>query len=220
MTIRRHYIKPRRVFFDLETGGTNPRKHPITQIAAVAFDEDWQECGRFEVKVCFHEIDADPEALQKNHYDKALWAKHGVEPLTAHKRFSYFLREHATVEKVSKAGKTYHHAQLFAHNAAFDADFLWTWHKDLKEKHKGENLYLPAEWQVLCTYQRAMFLFHENPELPRPENFKLGTLCDYCNIPFSVNESHDALYDCIASARLYQVVEQYEYEADELEEAA
>ena len=118
-------------------------------------------------------------------------------------RFSYFLREHATLEKISpRTHKPYYVAQLFAHNAHFDRDFLWAWHDRLREEHPEKKLYLPADWHTICTYQKALDFFHQNPDLPRPQNFQLGTLCHYFYIPFSVNQSHDALYDCQPVAAL------------------
>ena len=198
---RRHTISPRRVFFDLETGGLNASRHPIIQIAAVAFDIHWQELERFEVKLKFDEADADPEALKKVCYSKHLWAKHAVSPITAYERFCYFLREHATVDKLSQAGKPYHVARLFAHNAKFDSEFLWSFHDRLRKKNK--KLFLPADRHVICTLQTALLYFETAYDLEKPPDYKLGTLCDYFGIPFSANEAHDALYDCVATARLF-----------------
>lgn len=204
---RRHNILPRRVFIDLECGGLDPKRHPIIQIAAIAFDSEWEERERFEVKLKFDEADCDPEALKKICYDRRLWALHAVEPLTAHHRLSYFLREHATIEKTSRAKQVpYHLAQLFAHNAPFDSAFLWHWHDSLRSEHHG--LFLPADHRIICTLQTALIFFDQDrvDGFARPDNFQLGTLCEYFGIPFSVNEAHDAAYDAVATALLYHAI--------------
>lgn len=193
------------MFADLETGGLDPAKHPIIQIAAVAFDIDWHEVGRFEVKLIFDEADCDPDALKKVSYDRGLWSAHAVQPLTAYERFCYFLREHATVEKYSKRKNvSYHVSRLFAHNAKFDSEFLWRWHNTLQADNP--TLFLPADRHVICTMQTALVLFDQEPTAPPPADYKLGTLCEYFALPFSTNEAHDALYDCLAAARLYRLM--------------
>ena len=202
---RRHNIAPRRTFLDLETGGLDPGKHPIIQIAVVAFDYSWYEMDRFEVKLKFDEADCDPDALKKISYDRRLWSQHAVEPTTAYDRLCYFLREHATAEKFSREkGVHYHLARLYAHNARFDTAFLWHWHETLRATNA--KLFLPADRQAICTLQAALLLFDQHPELAPPTNYRLGTLCDYFGLPFYPNEAHDALYDCLATARLYHVM--------------
>jgi oligoribonuclease (3'-5' exoribonuclease) len=52
------------VFVDLETGGLDPKKHPITQIAAIAVDEEFRELEVFEAKVIFSVLEGTPEALR------------------------------------------------------------------------------------------------------------------------------------------------------------
>ena len=202
---RRHTIKRRRVFVDLETGGRLSWKHPIIQIGAVAFDVDWQELERFEVKLKFDEADADPEALKKVGYSKHLWEMHGVEETTAFDRFAYFLREHATNEWTPKnSNKVQHRAQLFAHNATFESDFLdkWKWH--LKKRHEERDFYLPADPRIICTMQAAMMASDQQP--PPPPNYQLGTLCDFLGISFSTNRAHEAVYDAVKSAQLYHAL--------------
>ena len=203
------------MFFDVETGGIDPHRHPIIQIAAVAFDEQWRARDRFEVKLHFKEADCDPEALKKVCYDRELWTKHSVDPLTAHDRFSYFLSEHATVEKHSRdKDKTYHVARLFAHNAKFDTDFLWTWHCKLREQ--DPEIFLPADRLAICTLQTALVYFDQVQEVTPPKNFRLGTLCEYFDIPFSTNQAHDASYDSLKTAELYHAMTANESEQIQL----
>lgn len=203
MTIRRHTIDDRTVDFDLETGGTDPLRHPIIQIGASSRDDiSGKEIESFEVKLKFNEAECDPEALKKAKYDPELWAKHAVDPITGLERIVYFLREHATYQKTSQAkGKKYYVADLAAYNAGFDRDFLW----QLKEKLKAErerDIFLPANFHAACTLQRAISLFVDHKSLVRPPDYQLGSVCAHFGIEFSTNAAHDALYDARKSGEL------------------
>jgi oligoribonuclease (3'-5' exoribonuclease) len=66
---------PRIVFFDLETGGLDPRRHPIIQIGAVAVDADLVAIESFEIKVQFSRKKANRDSLRKNHYQPGVWAR-------------------------------------------------------------------------------------------------------------------------------------------------
>lgn len=203
----RHHIENRRIFFDVETNGLNPSRHNIIQIAAVAADDEGVILDTFEVKLLFEEQDADPEALRKVSYDKELWAKHGVDPLTAYERFVWFAREHATVRRVSRrTGKNYYHARLFAHNAHFDMEFLWQFHRVVQGAFPEKSYYLPVERMPICTLQTALSFFDQNTQYQPPVNYKLGTLCEYFQLGFSTNMAHDALYDAKMTAKLYHAL--------------
>lgn len=192
-----HSHAPRIVFFDLETGGLDPRRHPILQIGAVAVGAWLERIESFEVKVRFNRKTANRKSLRKNHYQPGIWAREAVEPRDAARMFAKFLRRHATTPMLAADGAPYYVAQLAAHNATFDGSFLQAWYAKL-------NLYLPAERHVLCTMQRAMWLFRERADLPRPRNFKLATLCEYFGVPLHAAAAHEALADVEATASLYR----------------
>jgi DNA polymerase III epsilon subunit-like protein len=63
---------------------------------------------------------------------------------------------------------------------------------------------------VLCTKQRALWLFEEDKTLTPPANFKLGTLCQYFGIPLPADEAHDAFRDVRAAVALYQAMCQHQ----------
>lgn len=185
------------VFFDLETGGIDPSKHPIIQIAAIAVGSDLVERNHFEVKVAFDPAECDPEALKHNCYNEAVWKEKSVNPSDAIARFSAFLKEHADVRMVSgRTGKPYFVAQLIGHNAAsFDGPFIQAFYRQY-------DAFLPASYRVMCTLQRAIWYFHERPDIKQPTDFKLATLCQYFGIEL-VN-AHDALADIRATVALYR----------------
>jgi DNA polymerase III epsilon subunit-like protein len=187
------------IFFDLETGGLNARKHPIIQLAAIAVDEKCDPLEAFEAKVRFDPRMADRNSLRKNHYSPGQWAREALAPREVAEQFTQFLRRHATVPMLSSEGVTYHVAQLVAHNASFDGPFLQAWYERL-------GVFLPARYQVLCTLQRAMWFFEEHPNEHPPVNFKLATLCQHLGIPFHAASAHEALGDVSATACLYKAL--------------
>lgn len=188
----------RLIFFDLETGGIDPKRHPIIQLAAVAVDEHLEVLEAFEAKIKFNPRQAKAQSLRKNHYHPGVWANDAREPKLVAQDFSEFLRRHASVPALSAQGKPYQVAQLVAHNAAFDARFLTAWYDKL-------NLYLPARRLVLCTMQLAMWRFVSGEDAP-PANYQLATLCEYFGVPFHAASAHDALGDASATVQLFQAL--------------
>jgi DNA polymerase III epsilon subunit-like protein len=185
------------VYFDIESGGLNPKRHPIIQIAAIAVTDHLEPIEAFEAKLRFDERNANRNSLRKNHYHPGVWAKKALEPREAAKEFGEFLRRHATITLLSSSGKPYQVAQLAAHNASFDGAFLQAWYERL-------DTFLPARRQVLCTLQRAMWFFNENPNEPPPTDLKLATLCRHFGVGFHAATAHDALADVSVTVRLCQ----------------
>lgn len=190
--------KQRLIFFDLETGGVDPKRHPIIQLAAIAVDEHLEVLEAFEAKIKFNPRQAKAQSLRKNHYHPGVWANEAREPKLVAKEFSEFLRRHASVPALSAKGKPHQVAQLVAHNAAFDAPFLMAWYDKL-------NLYLPARRLILCTMQLAMWHFVSGDDAP-PANYQLATLCEHFGVPFHAAAAHDALGDVAATVQLFQAL--------------
>ncbi len=174
------------VVFDTETGGLLPQ-HPTIQLAAIAVAPDWSELGTFEVKIQFDEKDADPKALEVNHYDPMVWAAQAIPEREALERFAAFLGAHKSIEMVSKrTGRPYSVARLAGHNAAtFDGPRLF-------EAFRRHGLFCPAHPQVLCTLQRAMWYAVETGT--KFDSLKLSYLAEYFGVP--TTGAHDAEADC------------------------
>ncbi len=180
------------VFFDVETSGVSSTKHEIIQLAAVRVNPTFSGYRTFEVKLQFDHEKADAEALEMNSYNAEIWEQEAVSPREAAEKFARFLNESADVTKVSKrTGREYKVAQLAAHNARFDRDFIFALYKRL-------DIYLPANWHVIDTIQLA--LIHGNITNNQPASFSLSKLCEFYDLP--LDNAHDALGDVIATARL------------------
>lgn len=188
----------RTVFADIETGGLELQR-PIIQIAAIAVDAELNELEQFEVKVRFDETKACPDALRKIHYRRAEWKRSAVPARKAGWSFAKFLRSHTSVEMHRRDLSTFFVAQLACHNAEFDGPFLKAWFDRL-------GIFMPASYRVFCTLQRAYWHFHENPHLSLPDDYRLGTLCQYFGVPLNPADSHEALADVRATLGLYRAL--------------
>lgn len=150
------------IFYDLETGGlefypvslpdgrTIPMR-PIIQFAAIAHDPDTcTNLETLECKIQFNEANADPKALEINHYTAEAWAD-ALSPWDAWVRITNFINRHATRRLVSKrTGNPYKVAQPAGHNvAAFDLPFLQAWFKTIS------NAFIPLDYHPLDTLTLA-----------------------------------------------------------------
>ncbi len=189
----------RMVFFDLETGGLDPARHPITQIAALAVDGDLNEIDSFEAKVRFDICVADPEALRLNRYDPEIWKAEARPPLRVCDDLAAFLKRCADVRLISKrTGAEYWVAQLVGYNAAtFDGPFLQSLYRQTK-------VFLPAGFSVQCVLQRVRWYFIEHDDAHPPEDFKLATVCRHFGV--ELTDAHDALADVRATLALYRQI--------------
>lgn len=193
-------IPERLVFIDLETTGLEPWR-PVMQVAAVAVARNLAELEHFEAKVQFPTKWADPAALRKVHYSPAIWRREARPARQVAQELAAFLTRHATVDMVSAEGRPYRVAQIVAHNAAFDGAFLRNWFDRL-------DLFFPGHFRMLCTVQRAVWLFQEDTSLTPPDDYKLGTLCQYFGVRLRPEEAHDALNDVRATVQLYRAMTQ------------
>jgi DNA polymerase III epsilon subunit-like protein len=192
-------MEQRLIFVDLETGGPDPKRHPIIQIAAIAVDgESLASLEAIELKLRVDERRATKYALRKNLYSRKLWQEKAWPEEEAARRFADFLKRHATHSEISRNGSEYYLAHLVAHNAEFDVAFLNSWYDRLK-------MYFPARRQALCTLQRCLWYFFENPS-GAPPNFRLDTLCRHFGVTFAAADAHDALGDVRATVALYKAL--------------
>lgn len=186
----------RLVFIDLETGGASHWR-PIMQLAAIAVDANLRELETIEIKLRFDRRKVRQACLHKRHYSNAVWAREAISESDAGEKFAAFLRRHATLDMLTADRRPYQVAQLVAHHAEFDAPFLASWFARI-------GRFLPAHPRVLCTHQRALWLFHENTSLSPPADYRLGTLCQYFGIRLRNDEAHEALADVRATVALYR----------------
>lgn len=186
------------VVFDVETGGTNPAVHPITQFAAIAVNEQWEEVASVNFLLRFNEADCSPEALEIQGYDRERWEREAVDPLIIRKQVASFFRQHATLQETSKAGRPYLVARVCGHNAStFDRYFLERLFA-FEDRERGiDRVFLPAAtYRALDTLSLARWVSLARP--PGPKDHKLGSLVEWLGLP--AFDAHDALADVRATA--------------------
>jgi DNA polymerase III epsilon subunit-like protein len=187
------------VFFDIETAGLRP-VDPTIQLAAIAVGPDWREIETYERKIAFDPRGADPKALELNHFDAAVWKRDAVPERQAVEEFGALLNRHRSVELVSKrTGRPYTVARLAGHNAAsFDLDRV-------AAAFKRFDIFFAVDFRsVLDTRHGAVWFFETHPELPKPADYKLGTLAAYFGI--EADGAHDALVDVRLSAGIARAI--------------
>lgn len=179
------------VYFDVETGGVQPN-HPTISLAATAVDERGEGIGCFYEKIAFKVADCDPEALAINGYTKEAWEK-AEQPSVIAEQFRVWLKPYCSIPMKSKRPpfRDYTIAQLAGYNAlTFDEPRL---------RALFGASFCPWSYLVRDVLQRVLFYFDERPNVTKPENFKLATVCEYFDIPIT---AHDALGDARATSAL------------------
>ncbi len=116
----------RLVFVDPETGGREPWR-PIFELAAVAVDANLNELETFDVRLKFSRHMADPKVLVGSRYETASWRRRAICSDDAAEEFAEFLSRHGTVDQSASNGRVFQVAQMVAHHAAFDSEFLSQW---------------------------------------------------------------------------------------------
>jgi DNA polymerase III epsilon subunit-like protein len=188
------------IFIDLETGGVEP-EDPNIEVAAIAV-EDWKEIDSFVRKIQFDETKASAKALRINSYNREVWKKHAVSEEDAVEHLGEFLRKHSVVWYSKKTGGPYDSGLLSGHNIVqFDAPRLRKMFGTDAPRGTPENKYLAGDiYRPLDTMQRALWFFLEHPELEKPVDFRLTTLCEYFLL--GTEGAHTALADVRLAFRL------------------
>ena len=183
------------VFVDIESIGLDPAG-PVWQIAAIAVDAELRELESFESK-----LQVDWQGVRRWRLDGR---RRPPRPLPGAEAdaagcFADFLHRHATVELSANQCTVRRVAQLAAHNATHDGPFLQAF-------FQRNRRFFPGSYRMLCTVQRALWLFQEDKALTPPPDFKLITLCHYFGVPLRAADAHDALHDVRATAALYRAM--------------
>lgn len=184
------------VFFDLETGGLDPARHPVIQFAGIAV-QGWETVAEMEVKIHFDPSKADPEALRKNSFDPETWKVGAFPSHEAVRKIGDFLREHATLKKISKRGNPWTACQLAAYNGM---TFDWPFLRKLFTDHAA----FCAGWpQTLDVYALVMWWATTAGE-DRPEDLRLESVAPFLGVEHG--QAHDALADVRATIGVARVL--------------
>lgn len=189
-------MEQRTVILDVETTGTNPSRHEISQFAGLVVDEYLAEVEWIEMKLHFDRKRANSEALRVFKFDPLLWRREALSQREGVILIDEWLRKHATVWKQSSKGTKYRVARVVGHNVRYDLDFLQATFK------RNGKPFLPVSWHPLDTLHGAIWRFaQEGVEL---KSYSLEALTKYFGI--ENKKAHDALSDCRATLNLLRVL--------------
>lgn len=176
---------------DTETGGTDPKKHGVIQIAGI-YDmgktiRKIKSTDEFEALVNPKGTKLTKEALKINGHKKKEIKKYPKDSLN---KFIKFLDKR--VDKFDKSDKLL----VLGYNVKFDLEMIHAWAK--REGFEFMGSYL--DWRivdvlVLARTAHALGIMPENPI-----NFKLGTICKIYGIK---EPTHDAMDDIRATRDLF-----------------
>lgn len=175
------------VIVDVETGGLDPKKDALLEVAAVLLDID--DNGKFFRKetihchvVPFEGGNIEDEALKINK----------IEP---YHPFRFAIEESVALEKIFKPIRralNHHHCQravLVGHNAWFDLFFMQSAIKRCKIKSHPFHAFTSFDTATLCALAFGQTV--------------LARAMKAAGIPFDQDEAHSAIYDAEKTADLF-----------------
>lgn len=182
------------LYIDTETTGANPRghdAHDVVQIAAI-IEIDGVVVDRIELKCAPHFPDHyEPEALSVTGVTiEELCLR--PDPTETYKKFTAFLHKHRN--KYDKTDRFF----FVAYNAPFDFQVMIE-----HAKRSGDEWFMTNFWSPpICVMVLAANALM--PVRHTLTNFKLQTICAFCEIEFDKDAAHDALYDLGRTVELYK----------------
>lgn len=180
-------------FYDLETTGTDPRKHSIHQIAGL-IEVDGVVVERFDIRTQPHpKAIIEPEALAVAGVTEE--QVRAYPPMQeAYTRLMSIILKY--IDRYNPADKMYRAGYNIA---GFDDPFLEAWFKQIGDKylmsyfHKGSlDTIAFASWYLMK--RRAGM-----------ENFKLLTVARTLGIEVDESRLHDAVYDIEIAREVYMI---------------
>lgn len=177
---------------DLETGGTDPQKNAVLQIAAV-IEIDGKIVDQFESKVQpYPGRTVEPKALEVTGFTMQQVATF-PSPFEVYQKFDAFLN------KYGQRGNKAERFIMAGYNNQFDCDFLQQWFKDVSGGPYSYWDFLQMSPLDVLPTLRAMRLagIIDTPDT------KLETMCNHFGIEI---KAHDALSDILATRELTKKV--------------
>ncbi len=181
-------------FYDLETTGTDPRKHSIHQLAGlVEVDDEIVEV--FDIRTRPHpRAKIEPEALKI--------AKVTEEEILSYQPMEAALKEYKRilsryVDPYNPKIKAYN---VGYNNRYFDDVFLRAWFDQNKDTSIGSWFWSNTiDVLVLATE----YLVERRPEMP---SFKLHRVAKTLGLQVDDSRTHDTLYDVGLTRSIYRIV--------------
>ena len=167
------------IVFDCETGGLDPEKNPITEIALIAFQgEDFKEVGRYETFVKpYGGKEYVPKALEMTGITMDM-INSGIELKEFVKQVTVFLKAAKRKGRIRPV--------MAAHNAAFDQGML-----EFAFHEAGKNLYELIDPVFIDTMTWSRL------KDPEKKKHNLPTVCERVGV--EIVNAHRAMDDVEAT---------------------
>lgn len=177
------------LYLDTETTGLYANKHGLTQVAAIIVI-DGEEKDRINLKI---NTNTYPRPIKFE--EKALEINgETIESIASYANSDDQLRKFVDLlDFYLGTDDTY---QVVGYNVSFDIGFIKAWFKDWDYKYSEFFSYKDIDVLALVRNLQLSGVIDT-------ENAKLGTLCDYFDIPL---DAHDAMNDIEATRTLYQLL--------------
>ncbi len=189
-----------KIFYDLETTGTDPRKHSIHQIAGI-IEVDGVIAEKFDLKTRPHpKAIYEPAAMRICGVTEAQLRRYPKMGLV-HKVFIKMLEKY--ISKFDKKDKAH---RVGFNNNSFDDVFLGKWFLQNDDDFMMSWFY-PDSLDVMTL--ASQYLLDRRAAMP---SFKLKRVAQELGIYASPDELHDAGYDAHLTREIYRIVTGLEIE--------
>ena len=184
----------KKLYFDVETTGTNPEKHGLIQFSGIIeINGEIKEKFDFNIKPFESDLIEEKALIVNNKTKEEI--KSFPEPNFIKKEIISIFDKY--IDKFNREDKFI----PIGYNVSFDINFLNTFFKKLDDNYlfsyinpKGIDVYAIFLWlcysNKICDYTK--------------KDHKLESVCNFFNIPI---KAHDALEDILATRKLLEVLE-------------
>lgn len=188
----------KKMFIDLETTGTDPRRHGIIQISG-CFDQEGTDRKLFSMDVRpFDSDEVEESALVAN-------GKTALEISSYDPAESVFVKFISSLDRYIDKFDRNDKFQFIAYNSPFDDSFLRVFFDKCIEKTAIKSFYGSYfSWPDMCVARMAANQI--GPDRNKLENFKLATACQHFGIVVDDSKLHDATYDVDLTIKLYDLL--------------
>ena len=174
------------VVFDVETGGFDPAKNPVMEIALLAIDgTTLKEIKRWETLIKpYDDLEIAQRAVET----------HGIKPAVA-ERDGMLLKDAVKylaewLDSVNPNKRGFNQASMVAHNAEFDMKFL----EDMFNRC-NKNLWSHCRRVPICTMALSRMY------LEKPNSLKLGNVVETMGL--NLANAHRAMNDVVVTAEYF-----------------
>lgn len=178
-------------FIDVETGGVNPKKDALLQLAMIVeVDGEIKNIMSLNIKP-FKSDNVSDEALTVNKIKRSDF-KDFIEPEDAYYEITKVLSKY--VDKYDRKDKFH----FIAYNAYFDSDFVRNFFLKNGDKYYGSFFFWPPiDVAIMSAVHFAKTRSNFN-------NFKLMTVAKALDVYVESEKAHNALYDIEITRKMFK----------------